>query len=104
MAQVFRPIQSIRVDCSTTSKRVALPANTTNVRIYNETTSVAWVLLGNSSVVAAIPALDTAGPGFAVAPASVENFTETVDGGATHIAIILATGTGVVNVTCGEGW
>ena len=104
MAQVFRPIQSVRMDCSTTSKRVALPANTTNIRIYNNTPSMAWVVLGNSSITAAIPAADTAGPGFPVAPYTVENFTETVDGGATHIAAILSSGTGFVNVTCGEGW
>ena len=104
MAQVFRAIQSVRIDSSTASKRVALPANTTNVRIYNNTTSMAWINIGNSSVTAAIPAADTAGPGFPVAPGTVENFTETVDGGATHIAVILQTGTGFVNVTCGEGW
>jgi hypothetical protein len=104
MAQVFRPIQSIRMDCSTTSKRVALPANTINIRIYNEAPVVAWVVIGNSSVTSAIPALDTAGAGFAIAPYTVENFTESPDGGATHIAAILSSGTGVVNVTCGEGW
>lgn len=104
MAQVFRAIQSIRVDSSTTSKRVALPANTTNVRIYNNTASMAWINIGNSSVTAAIPAADTASVGFPVAPNSVENFTETADGGATHIAVILQSGTGFVNITCGEGW
>lgn len=104
MAQVFRAIQSVRIDSSTASKRVALPANTTNVRIYNNTTSMAWINIGNSSVTAAIPAVDTAGPGFPVAPGTVENFTETADGGATHIAVILQSGTGIVNVTCGEGW
>jgi hypothetical protein len=104
MAQVFRPLQSIRMDCSTTSKRVALPASTTNIRIYNNSASVAWVIVGNSSVTAVIPALDTAGPGFPVAPFTVENFTETQEGGATHIAAILSSGTGTVNVTCGEGW
>lgn len=104
MAQVFRPIQSIRVDSSTTSKRVALPANSTNIRFYNNTAAYAWVNLGDSSVTAAIPAADTAGPGFPIAPYSVENFTETVDGGATHVAVILSSGTGFVNVTCGEGW
>ena len=104
MSKVFFPIQSIRADCSTTSKRVPLPANTTNVRIYNSTASMAWVILGNSSVTAAIPAADTASVGFPVAPNSVENFTETVDGSATHIAVVLQIGTGFVNVTCGEGW
>lgn len=104
MAQVFYPISSIRVDCSTTSKRVALPANATNVRIYNNTASVAWVNIGSSSVTAAIPALDTAGPGFPIAPGTVENFTEAPSGNATHIAVVLSSGTGVVNVTVGEGW
>lgn len=104
MSKVFLPIQSIRIDSSTTSKRVALPANTTNIRIHNNTASMAWVILGNSSVTAAIPAADTASSGFPIAPNSVENFTETSDGSATHIAVILQTGTGFVNVTCGEGW
>ena len=104
MSKVFLPIQSIRVDSSTTSKRVPLPANTTNIRIHNNTASMAWVILGNSSVTAAIPAADTASSGFPIAPNSVENFTETSDGSATHIAVILQTGTGFVNVTCGEGW
>jgi hypothetical protein len=104
MSKVFFPIQSVRIDSSTTSKRVPLPANTTNIRIYNSTSSMAWVILGNSSVTAAIPAADTASSGFPVAPNTVENFTETVDGTATHVAVILQTGTGFVNVTCGEGW
>ncbi len=104
MAQVFRAISSIRVDCSTTSKRVAMPANATNIRIFNNTTSMAWVVFGDSSVTAAIPAVDTAGPSVPVAPNSVENFTESVDGAATHVAVILQAGTGIVNVTVGEGW
>jgi hypothetical protein len=104
MAQVFRAISSVRVDCSTTSKRVAFPADGTNIRIFNNTTSMAWVVFGDSSVTAVIPAADTAGPGFPIAPGSVENFTESVDGGPTHVAIILQTGTGIVNVTVGEGW
>jgi hypothetical protein len=104
MSKVFFPIQSVRIDSSTTSKRVPLPANTTNIRIYNSTSSMAWVILGDSSVTAAIPAADTASSGFPVAPNTVENFTETVDGTATHVAVILQTGTGFVNVTCGEGW
>jgi len=104
MSKVFFPIQSVRIDSSTTSKRVALPANSTNIRIYNNTTSMAWIVFGNSSVTAAIPAADTASVGFPVAPNSVENFTETVDGSATHIAVVLLAGTGFVNVTCGEGW
>ena len=104
MAQVFRAISSIRVDSSTTSKRVALPTSATNIRIYNNTSSLAWINIGGSTVTAAIPAVDTAGPGFPVAPGTVENFTESVDGSLTHIAVILASGTGIVNVTVGEGW
>lgn len=104
MAQVFYPISSIRVDCSTVSKRVALPANATNIRFFNNTASLAWVNLGDSSVTATIPAADTAGAGFPIAPNSVESFTESPNGGATHVAIVLASGTGMVNVTMGEGW
>ena len=104
MAQVFYPISSIRVDCSTVSKRVALPANATNVRFFNNTTSLAWVNIGDSTVTATIPAADTAGAGFPLAPNSVEAFTESPNGGATHVAIVLQSGTGFVNVTMGEGW
>lgn len=104
MTKVFLPINSIRVDCSTTSKRVALPSDATNIRFYNNTTSMAWVRLGDSSVTAAIPAADTAGFGFPLAPGTVEAFTESTNGGVTHVAIILQSGTGFVNVTMGEGW
>ena len=104
MAQVFYPISSIRVDSSTTSKRVALPANATNIRFFNNTSSTAWVVVGDSTVTAAIPAVDTAAPGFPIAPSSVENFTKSPSGAATHVAVILQSGTGMVNVTAGEGW
>ena len=104
--EVFLPIASVRVDCSTTSKRVALPADGKHVRIYNNTGSLAWVNLGTSTVTAAIPAADTAGPGFPLAPYSVELFRENPSSATptTHIAVILATGTGTINVTVGEGW
>ena len=104
MAQVFRAISSIRVDSSTTSKRVALPTSATNIRIYNNTSSLAWINIGDSTVTAAIPAADSAGPGFPVAPGTVECFTESVNGALTHVAVILQSGTGFVNVTVGEGW
>lgn len=104
--EVFLPIASVRIDASTTTKRVALPANGKHVRIFNNTSSLAWVNLGSSTVTAAIPAADTAGPGFPVAPNSVELFREdpSTANATTHVAVILATGTGIVNVTVGEGW
>lgn len=104
--EVFLPIASIRVDASTTSKRVALPADGRHVRIFNNTGSLAWVNLGGNTVTAAIPAVDTAGPGFPVAPYSVEVFRENPSSATTttHIAVILSSGTGMVNVTVGEGW
>lgn len=104
--EVFLPVASVRMDCSTTSKRVAFPAQTSHVRVYNNTTSMAWVNLGTSTVTAAIPAADTAGPGFPISPGGVEVFREP-QGSATpttHIAVILQTGTGFVNVTSGEGY
>jgi len=104
--EVFLPLRSVRMDCSTTSKRVALPALGRHVRIFNNTTSMAWVNLGGSGVTAAIPAADTAGDGFPVAPGSVELFREdpSTANAITHIAVILQSGTGIVNVTVGEGW
>lgn len=104
--EVFLPLASVRMDCSTTSKRVAMPADGRHIRIFNNTSSLAWVNLGTSTVTAAIPAADTAGPGFPVAPGSVELFRENPSSATptTHIAVILASGTGIVNVTVGEGW
>ncbi len=104
--EVFLPLRSVRVDASTTSKRVAMPADGRHVRIHNNTASLAWVNMGTSTVTAAIPAADTAGPGFPVAPGTVELFREDPSSAAptTHIAVILQTGTGFVNVTVGEGW
>ena len=102
--EVFLPVSSIRIDASTTSKRVALPAAGRHIRVFNNTSSMAWVNLGSSAVTAAIPAADTAGPGFPLAPGSVELFREDPRNTNTHIAVILSSGTGVVNVTVGEGW
>lgn len=104
--EVFLPLASVRMDCSTTSKRVAMPADGRHIRIFNNTTTVAWVNMGNSTVTAAIPAADTAGPGFPVAPGGVELFRENPSSATptTHIAVVLQIGTGFVNVTCGEGW
>lgn len=101
---VFLPVASVRVDASTTSKRVAMPAEGRHVRIFNNTASVAWVTPGGSTVTSAFPAADTAGPGFPVAAGSVELFRDDPRNTNTHIAIVLASGTGTVNVTVGEGW
>ena len=101
---VFLPVASVRVDASTTSKRVAMPAEGRHVRIFNNTASVAWVNLGTGTVTAAIPAADTAGEGFPVAPGSVELFRDDPRNTNTHIAIVLQGGTGTVYVTVGEGW
>lgn len=102
--EVFLPVASVRIDANTTSKRVAMPAEGRHIRVFNNTSTMAWVTLGGSTVTAAIPAADTAGPGFPVAPGSVELFRDDPRNTNTHIAVILSSGTGIVNVTVGEGW
>ena len=102
--EVFLPIRSVRIDASTSSKRVAIPGEARHMRIFNNTTSMAWVNLGGGTVTAAIPAADTAGDGFPVAPGSVELFRCDPRNGNTHVAVVLLSGTGIVNVTVGDGW
>lgn len=102
--EVFLPIRSVRVDASTTTKRVAFPGEGRHFRIFNNTASTAWVTPGGSSVTSAFPAVDTAANGFAVAPGSVELFRCDPRNINTHIAVVLLSGTGIVNVTVGDGW
>lgn len=102
--EVFLPIRSVRIDASTSSKRVAMPAEGKNFRVFNNTSSLAWVTPGGSTVTSAIPAADTAGEGFPVAPGSVELFRCDPRNTSTHIAVVLLNGTGIVNVTVGDGW
>jgi hypothetical protein len=102
--EVFLPIRSVRVDASTVSKRVAMPGEGRHLRIFNNTSSLAWVTPGGNTVTSAIPASDTAGEGFPVAPNSVELFRCDPRNINTHVAVVLSVGTGIVNVTVGEGW
>lgn len=102
--EVFLPVASVRIDASTTSKRVAMPAEGRHFRIFNNTASVVWVTPGTSTVTSAFPAADTAGAGFPVAAGATELFRDDPRNTNTHIAVILASGTGTVNVTVGEGW
>lgn len=102
--EVFLPLRTVRIDASTSSKRVAIPAEGKHMRIFNNTTSLAWVTPGGNAVTSAIPAADTAGDGFPVAPGSVELFRCDPRNTNTHVAVILQTGTGFVNVTVGDGW
>lgn len=102
--EVFLPVRSVRIDASTTTKRVAIPADARHMRIFNNSASLAWVTLGDGTVTSAIPAADTAGAGFPVAPGAVELFRCDPRNINTHIAIILSAGTGIVNVTVGDGW
>ena len=102
--EVFLPVRSVRIDASTASKRVAIPGEARHMRIFNNTTSMAWVTLGGNTVTSAILAADTAGEGFPIAPNSVELFRCDPRNANTHVAVALLTGTGIVNVTVGEGW
>lgn len=100
---VFQPILSVRLTTSVASARVALPAATNHVRIFNNSTATAWVLPGNSAVTSAFPTAGTAGAGFAVAAGATEVFRLPFGTSTTHVAAILDAGTGVLEITSGDG-
>lgn len=92
----FVPIASADIAASSTSARAALPSATgRQLRVHNQATVIARVKFGDVTVTAAAGDLSLPGP-------STEVFT--VPDGATYVAVILASGTGTVNVTSGNGW
>lgn len=100
----FCPAGTANIAATTTSANVALPIPSNGVgerpqvRIYNSSSSVAFIAFGDSSVTAAAA---TGIPVHSNATDIPEKFT--VPFGATHVACILATGSGTVYFTSGFG-
>ena len=80
---------------TTGNDRAAIAAGGKVARVYNAGAAVAYIKFGNSAVTAALAT------GLPVAPGSVELFS--IAPNTTHMAAIVASGTGVVFVTPGGG-
>lgn len=94
MTFVFKPVASATLPASTTSARIALPAQTENVRLVNDGAGKVFVAFGDSSVVATVSDM-------VLIQNQPENFR--VPRGASHVAAVTASGAVVLNVTSGEG-
>lgn len=110
MAQdLFTPMGSTAAAACTTSSgstRVAMPVTPStvsyNVRVKNiDTTNVAYVAFGDSSVTAAVPAAGTPAAGIPIGPGETAGFT--LGAQITHFAGITSTSTATLLVTCGMG-
>jgi len=102
---VFRAYRSTPVASSTTSTNVQLLSRTTQVRIMNTSSSVAWVAFGDdNTVAAAVPSDKTATGSIPVAPGATEVFTRHDPVTYSYAAVVLESGTGKVIFTEGEGF
>lgn len=95
MDALFTPGTTVSISASTSTGRVALPTTgNLTIRVYNGTSALAFIKFGDSTVEAA--ATDTP------IPAGIPcGFTPPAN--ATHVAAILASGTGTVYFTAGSG-
>lgn len=100
----FCPQGTANIAATTTSANVALPigcpptgSERPQVRVYNSGTTLAFIAFGDSSVAATASSIPIP-PGASI---PVEKFS--VPFGATHVACILASGTGTVYFTSGFG-
>jgi hypothetical protein len=94
MTKPFEPNANHSLSASTTSAEVTtLSASDNIVRIYNATSAVAYVRWGTTAQTAVTTDL-------AIPSGAVEAFTKN---NATRIAAILASGTGSVYITTGNG-
>lgn len=95
MIHPFSPIGgTVNVSATTSSSRVALTLGGNSLVVYNSAASIAFVKLGSSTVDAATA---TSVP---IAAGSTRVFAL---GSETHAAAILASGTGTVYFTTGNG-
>lgn len=78
---------------STTSASAALDAYSNNVRVYNAGATAAFIRFAVGATTAVVTDMP-------IAPGATEVFTK---GNATVASAILASGTGTVYFTCGEG-
>lgn len=95
--KLFRPAESKTISASTTSANAAWTAGVgdkvTELRVYNAATAVAFIRWGTG----AQTAVNT---DMAIAPGATEVFYK---GYSNNVAVILASGTGSVYVSAGEG-
>lgn len=95
MNNLFTPAATVNVAASTTSARQTLSGAGGSLRIHNAGTTLAFVATGDSTIEAAA-ASSTPVPAGAVEIIGIPP-------GHTHAAAILASGTGTVYFTRGEG-
>jgi uncharacterized PurR-regulated membrane protein YhhQ (DUF165 family) len=94
MTKPFEPNAHHTISASTTSAEVTTLSATDNiVRIYNAASAAAFVRWGTTAQTAVTTDM-------AIAPGATEAFTKN---NATRIAAILASGTGSVYITTGNG-
>jgi hypothetical protein len=86
--------QTVTVGASTTSTNAPLPIRGGDVRVYNATDAIAFVEFAGSAAPVATSA------DIPIPPGGVEVFSIA---GASHVAVILAAGTGNVYFTPGRG-
>lgn len=99
--RVFYPIASVALALTTTSARVAIPGTIEReqkrtVRLANPETAGVFIAFGSSTVTAAVD-----GTSLYLPAGAVELFEPPV--GVTHVAGVLASGTGTLYITAGEG-
>lgn len=104
MDRAFQPIDgsTVSINASTTSAVGAIakqPTGSHQLRIANLTTAVAYYKVGTSSAVVATTA-DVPLPAGGVEVITVRNPMAAPE---THVAVDLASGTGVVALTTGDG-
>lgn len=94
---------TVSITTAVTTARVALTvkANDTTLRIYNsDSTNIAFVNVGDSTVTATLPSGATPGS-TPIPPGQVCGFGLSV--GSTHVASICSAGTPIVYITPGNG-
>jgi len=104
MLNPFSPktVGTVSITSAVTSARVALvPLGANQCRIKNlDATNIAYVVFGDSTVVATLPAGATPG-GFPVGPN--ESIIVSISPIVTHVAAICSAGTPIVMFTSGNG-
>lgn len=104
MINLFTPktVGTVSITSAVSSARVALvPLGAFQVRVKNiDSTNVAFIAFGDSTVVATVPAGATPGS-IPIGPGEVAGFS--LPPGTTHVASICAAGTPIVYFTPGNG-
>lgn len=101
----FTPGDTVALQVTTASARVALPNPSTGPRTIMITEAlgleIAFIAVGDDTVTATVPTNATPVKGFAILPGSKEPIT--VAPGQTHLAAVTSTGTATLYLTSGDG-